>query len=378
LAVFVRSLSLRHGLLARTISPMNRSRKRRVVIVAFDGFQPLDVVGPFDAFHGATQALASSSSSSSAKGYEVIVAAPKRGLVRGENGLTIVADTSIASLCRAGASSAGDVDTVVVSGGAGTRRAADDPKLVAQVKALAAKARRVTSVCTGSFLLGAAGLLDGKRATTHWAFCDSLARRFPKASVEPDPIFVKAGRLWTAAGVTAGIDLTLALIEEDYGRDVALTVARWLVVFVRRAGGQSQFSAALSAQTAERDALRDVQSYIVDHPGADLAVPALARRAAMSVRNFSRAFHGETGVTPGEYVTRVRIDVARRMLEDTRRAVDDVAARAGFGTPEALRRAFAAVVGISPREYRARFAKSAEPRARASVRSSTATRPSAA
>ncbi|HEY4223506.1 MAG TPA: helix-turn-helix domain-containing protein, partial [Myxococcota bacterium] len=216
-------------------------------------------------------------------------------------------------------------------------------------------ARRVTSVCTGTFLLAAAGLLDGHRATTHWAFCEALAKRFPRVHVESDPIFIHDRARWTSAGVTAGIDLALALVEADHGREIALTVARWLVVFVRRAGGQSQFSPPLAAQSAERRPVRDVQTFIVEHPDADLEVPALAARAAMSVRNFSRVFRAETGASPAHFVETVRVDVARRLLEDTNNNVDTVSASAGFGTPEALRRAFARIVGLSPREYRARF-----------------------
>ncbi len=317
-------------------------RAPRIAIVAFPGFQPLDVVGPFDAFTGAARAGAA---------YDVVVAAPRRGVVRGDNGLALVAHTSLAALARA------PVDTLLVAGGAGTRAAGDDPAVVRAVAAAARRARRVASVCTGSFLLAAAGLLDRKRATTHWAYCDALARRFPRVTVEADPIYVRDGRVWTSAGVTAGIDLALALIEADHGRDLALLVARWLVVFVRRAGGQSQFSPPLAAQAAASSPLRDLQAFIVEQPAADLSVPALAGRAHMSVRHFGRVFRETTGATPAAFVERVRVDAARRMLEDHRgRAIDDIAAAAGFGSPDALRRAFARGVGLNPREYRARFA----------------------
>jgi transcriptional regulator GlxA family with amidase domain len=211
------------------------------------------------------------------------------------------------------------------------------------------------SVCTGAFLLAEAGLLDGRKATTHWLYCDSLSSRHPKIDVDPEPIFVRDGRISTSAGVTTGIDLALALVEEDRGRDVALAIARGLVMFLRRPGGQSQFSAQLSGQVAHREPLRDVQRLIAEHPEADLSVPALAAAANLSPRQFSRAFTAETGVSPGRYVDRVRLETARRLLEDTADGVAEVARKAGYGTAEAMRRAFLQALGVSPAEYRRRF-----------------------
>jgi transcriptional regulator GlxA family with amidase domain len=322
---------------------------RRVVIVAFDGCQTLDVVGPLDVFAGAREAQELRRARD--PGYEPMVAG-MGGPIRSTSGLCMVPDLTLA---RAGARRAPPVDTLVVAGGAGARRAAADPVVVRAVAQLAAQARRVTSVCTGAFVLAAAGLLDGRRATTHWAHCEQLAAAYPAVRVESQPIFVRDGPVWTSAGVTAGIDLALALVEEDLGREVALLVARRLVVFVRRAGGQSQFSAQLAAQTAARAPIRDLQSWIVEHPEAPLGVPALARRTAMSVRHFCRVFRGEVGVSPAAFVERVRVETARRFLETTAAGVEEVAAAAGFGTPEAMRRAFGRRVGLSPREYRARF-----------------------
>jgi transcriptional regulator GlxA family with amidase domain len=321
---------------------------RRVVIVAFDGLQPLDVVGPHEVFAVATDTLAQRRSQRA--GYTLELAAPKPGLLRGEGGLGLHAGTSLARL-------GGDraVDTLVVAGGLGARRAATDPRIVQQIRRAAGRARRVASVCTGAFLLAAAGLLDGRRATTHWAYADRLRALRPAVQVDPDPIYVRDGRLWTSAGVTAGIDLALAMVEEDLGREIASEVARALVVFVRRAGGQSQFSAQLEAQAAARAPIRDLQALIAEHPAADLEVPALARRAAMSVRHFARVFRAEVGLTPATYVEKVRLETARRLLETTALPVEGVAAAAGFGTPESLRRTLARRVGLSPREYRARF-----------------------
>jgi transcriptional regulator GlxA family with amidase domain len=296
---------------------------------------------------GAGDVLAQQSSRRS--GYALEIAAPQPGLVRG-NGLGIHAGTALASL-RTG----GNIDTLIVAGGGGARRAASQPRIVEQVRRAAEGARRVASVCTGAFVLAAAGLLDGRRATTHWAHVDALRALRPAVRVDSEPIYIQDGRFWTSAGVTAGIDLALALVEEDLGREVASAVARGLVVFIRRAGGQSQFSAQLAAQAAERAPIRDLQAFISEHPEQDLDVPALARRVAMSVRHFSRVFRAEVGVSPATYVEQVRVETARRLLETSGLPVDGVAAAAGFGTPEALRRTLARRVGLSPREYRARF-----------------------
>lgn len=323
---------------------------RRIVLLAFPDCQPLDVVGPHEVFATANAAKPDD------RPYQIVVAAPRAGRLTSESGLHLHATAPLASLLRR---SAPPIDTLMVTGGAGARRAATDGKLTANVARLARRARRVASVCTGSFVLAAAGLLDGRKATTHWARCAELAALRPAVTVEPDPIYVRDGRYWTSAGVTAGIDLALALVEQDLGRQVASDVARGLVVFVRRAGGQSQFSAQLAVQAAERAPLRDLQSFIVEHPDADLDVPALARRAAMSVRHFSRLFRAEVGVSPAAYVEGVRLETARRLLETTALPIEQVAGGAGFGTPESLRRTLSRRLGLSPREYRARFGTAA-------------------
>jgi transcriptional regulator GlxA family with amidase domain len=316
---------------------------RRVVIVAFPGVQTLDVTGPAEVLRAATKLHP--------PGYEVTVAAPEEGPLRTST-VTMVPDLPL-SACRFA------IDTLIVAGGTGTRRAEEDEHLIDWLKAAAERSQRVASVCSGAFLLARAGLLDGRRATTQWASCADLAERYPAVTVEPDPIFVRDGNLVTSAGVTAGMDLALALVEEDLGRDVALAAARWLVVFLKRPGGQAQFSAQLAAQTAERQPLRDLQAWIPDHLDTDLSVPALAGRAAMSERNFARAFRRETGMTPAAYVEAARVESARIALETGDLPVEQVARQAGFGTVETMRRAFGRRVGVSPVDYRSRFRRQA-------------------
>jgi len=316
---------------------------RRVWILAFPGAQVLDVTGPYEVF-----AMASRLTDPPTARYDVAVVAPSGGRFATSGGLSLVADCSLAQ-------ATGPVDTLVVAGGQGTRASARDARLVAWIRRTARRARRVASVCTGAFLLAEAGLLDGRRATTHWAMCDALQRQFPAVRVERDPIFVRDGHVVTSAGITAGMDLALELVEEDYGRDVALTVARWLVMFLRRPGGQSQFSAQLSAQLAERDGLRDVQGWIADHPDGELSVPVLARRAHMSPRNFARTFRREVGVTPAVYVEAQRVEAARRLLETTTRSVTEVASACGFARAETMHRAFRRVLRVAPAQYRRHF-----------------------
>ncbi|MFJ4282635.1 GlxA family transcriptional regulator [Streptomyces massasporeus] len=316
---------------------------RTVLTVLFDGLQSLDVTGPLEVFAGA--ALLSPGA------YRIRTASLDGAPVRTTSGLTLVPDEPLTD--------AGDPDILLVPGGPGSLR--PDPGLVDWVRERGPRAARLVSVCTGAAVLAGAGLLDGRRATTHWAYCDRLAREYPAVEIDPDPVYVRDGHISTSAGVTAGIDLALALVEEDLGRDAALTIARHLVVFLRRPGNQAQFSAQLAAQTARREPLRDVQRWITDHPDADLSVDALADRARLSPRHFARAFRAETGMTPGRYVDRVRLEHARRLLEDTTDGVEEVARTSGYGTPEAMRRAFVRTLGTPPAEYRRRFRPAATP-----------------
>jgi transcriptional regulator GlxA family with amidase domain len=323
------------SLLPSTGSPTMGDMSRRVVFAVYPQITALDLVGPHEVF-------------AASGGYAMEVAGAEAGPVVAARGPGIVADRSFAGV-------RGPIDTLVVVGGNGAFAAARDPKLVRSITNLARRSRRVTSVCTGAFVLAAAGLLDGKRATTHWLACDRLADRYPDIDVDSDRIFVQDGNVWTSAGVTAGMDLALALVADDMGQDVARAVARQLVMYVQRPGGQAQFSAQLSAQRSARDPLRELQGWIGENPAEDHTVERLADRVAMSPRHFARVFRADVGCTPAAYVEQVRVEAARRLLETTVLPIDEVAASAGFGTPETLRRAFARRVGASPSEYRDRF-----------------------
>nr|WP_119590788.1 GlxA family transcriptional regulator [Streptomyces scabiei] len=316
---------------------------RTVLVVLFDGVQSLDVTGPLEVFAGAELHTPGT--------YRIATASLDGTPVRTSSGLTLVPDHSLAG--------APAPHTLLVPGGHGTRNPA--PEIVAWLRAHGPRATRLVSVCTGAVLLAEAGLLDGRRATTHWAYCDTLARRHPAVEVDPDPIFVRDGHIATSAGVTSGIDLALALVEEDIGREAALAIARHLVVFLRRPGNQAQFSAQPAAQTAQREPLREVQQWITEHPGDDLSVERLAARARLSPRHFARAFQAETGTTPGRYVDRVRLEHARRLLEDTADGVEEISRACGYGTSEAMRRAFVKALGTSPAEYRRRFRPASAP-----------------
>jgi transcriptional regulator GlxA family with amidase domain len=308
---------------------------RHTVVLAFPGVQSLDVAGPVEVL-------------AAAGGYRIDVVAPAPGPVPAHSGLVLHAERALADV-------RGPLDTLLVAGGEGTAEVMGDAGVLRAVRRLAAGSRRVASVCSGAFVLAEAGLLDGRRATTHWGSCGLLAARYPSITVEPDAIFVRDGEVWTSAGVTAGIDLALAMVEDDLGRDVALRVARRLVVFLKRPGGQSQFSAQLAGQFAEREPLRELQTWVTDHLAEDLSVERLAAEVAMSPRNFSRAFRREVGRTPARFVEHARVDAARRLLEETARPVAEIASGCGFGTAETMRRTFLRALKVTPSDYRDRF-----------------------
>ncbi len=315
---------------------------RAVELLAFPDLQLLDLAGPLQVFASANERAAERGL---APPYAIRVVAPSDSV------------TATAGLCFGAAPLppvGTPVDTLVVAGGQGVMRAADNQELVGWLRGHAADARRVASVCTGAFLLGAAGLLDGRQAVTHWEYCDRLARRYPLVTVDPDPIFIQDGLVWTSAGVTAGIDLALALVEEDLGRSLALAVARHLVVFLKRPGGQAQFSAALTLQASD-DRFASLHDWIGSHLDSELSLQRLAEQCGMSERSFGRRYAEATGLTPSRAVERLRVEAARQLLAETTMPVKRIARRCGFGTEETLRRSFQRVQGISPADYRSRF-----------------------
>lgn len=322
------------------------SSDRHIAILAFPGVQSLDLTGPLEVFAATDQLIARTGRRE--RGYRVSILAARDGPLLSSSGLALLPHGVVAD-------HPGPYDTVIVPGGQGHGAAADDPEVIAWLTASSRSARRVASVCTGAFVLAAAGLLDGRRATTHWSAAEALQRAHPSVRVDPEPIFVRDGRFWTSAGVSAGMDLALALVEEDLDRHAALTVARHLVLFLRRPGGQSQFSAALSAQEPAREPLREVRRGLLEDPAGRHSVEAMAARAHMSPRHFARAFLAETGVTPGRYVERVRVEAARRRLEESDELLAAIATGCGFGTSETMRRAFLRVLAVGPAEYRRRF-----------------------
>jgi transcriptional regulator GlxA family with amidase domain len=246
------------------------------------------------------------------------------------------------------------IDTLIVAGGEGALAATENPVLIEWVRRRAAQARRTASVCTGAFLLAAAGLLEGRRAATHWKYCARFAERFPGVQVEPDPIFVRDGPVWTSAGVTAGIDLALALVEEDLGRAAALAVARYLVVFLKRPGGQAQFSASLALQAAE-DRFGALHAWIKAHLADELSLTVLAEQAGMSERSFSRHYAEASGQTPARAIERLRVEAAQNLLLESRAPIKRVAQRCGFGSEETMRRSFLRLLTVTPQDYRSRF-----------------------
>jgi transcriptional regulator GlxA family with amidase domain len=318
-------------------------KPRRIVMLAFEDAQILDITGPL-------QILGSANRGRRVPHYAIVLAAPKAGPFRTTEGLSLVADAAWDSpgLLKG-------IDTLLVSGGEGINRHRRDKTLLRLIRTAARNARRVVSVCTGAFALAEAGLLDSCRATTHWSRVDEFRADFPNVALEPDAIFVQDGKVWTSAGVTAGMDLALALVREDLGDDIALAIARQHVIFVMRPGGQSQFSAHLKPEAYPKGKLASLLRWIPEHAGEDIDVAALAAKANMSERSFARNFVRETGETPARYLERTRIDAARRLLTASDLPLVTVALRAGFGNEERMRRAFQRQLKTSPGAFRARF-----------------------
>jgi transcriptional regulator GlxA family with amidase domain len=321
--------------------------RHRILIVGLPPAQMLDITGPLDVFTAANEL---SMAAGGPAPYEVGLAGPEAGLLPTTSGVALHAPYSIfdASL---------EAGTVLVAGGCGARVAAEDARLVAALAALCARAQRVASICTGAFPLAATGALDGLRATTHWAHFDEFSARFPSVEIDRDALFVGAGKFHTSAGITAGIDFSLSLVEHDLGRDLARAVARELVVFMKRPGGQSQFSVRLmhDAVGDRRERFDELAHWMAAHLADDLSVEVLAARLAMSPRNFVRRFTAAMQVTPGKYVQLLRIDEARRLLTEGDLPIAQVAARCGFHSDEAMRIGFQRHLHTSPSEFRDRF-----------------------
>ena len=336
----------RHFLAMMPKAPRFSPNDRRVVeVLAYPSVKLLDVTGPIQVFASANAYVAQAGQPMP---YAIRVVAKTGERVEASGGVELAAHPLSPTEAI--------IDTLMIAGGEGVAAAATDTGLINWVGERAKQARRTASVCTGAFLLAASGMLDGRRAVTHWAFCAELARRFPLVNVEPDPIFIQDGNVWTSAGVTAGIDLALALVEEDLGRAVALAVARYLVVFLKRPGGQAQFSEFLSLQAAE-DRFGALHDWISNHLAGDLSLPVLATQAGMSERSFSRHYAESTGLTPARAIEKLRVEGARHLLSETRLPVKRISQRCGFGSEETMRRSFLRVLDTTPQDYRARFTR---------------------
>lgn len=319
-------------------------RLRRIGIIGYDGVQATDVAGPADAF-----SLANSLANGKSGPYEVALLAVRKGPMRTESGLAFYSN---ATLSRHGL-----LDTIIVPGGRGLRLDSAVRDSVAEwLRENAPRARRVASVCTGMYALAASGLIDGRSATTHWRFASDVAQRWTRVRMNADAIFVKDGKFYTSAGITAGIDLCLALIEEDLGREVSLRVAREMVVYLKRSGGQLQYSQPLRLQTQAKGRFNDIAAWIRGHLTEDLTIEAMAERASLSPRHFTRTFRTTFGITPADFVEELRLDEARWLLVNAEDAIENVAADVGYSSDDTFRRAFERHFGIAPKEYRNRFA----------------------
>ena len=325
-----------------------RPRTRRVAFIAPPGTEVLDLVGPLQVFARATE-LFRDQNPGSLPIYSIeVISISSQTSVMTNCGLRITAHKTFREV-------RGEIDTLLISGGSAIENEEISIEVVRWLRKIAGRVRRIGSVCTGAMLLGQAGLLDGRQSTTHWNWCELLARKYPRTTVEPDPIFVRDGAVYTSAGVTAGMDLALALVEEDHGSHLALEVARNLVLYLRRPGGQSQFSAALSMQLTDRKPLRDLEAWVLDNLSKPLNVPMLAERVAMSPRNFARVFTQEMKTTPAKFVERLRVEAARRRLEESQNSMETIAGECGFGNVNSMRNVFQRALKIAPGHYRRHF-----------------------
>ncbi|CAG1770163.1 HTH-type transcriptional regulator CdhR [uncultured bacterium] len=345
------------------LMPHHSPKVRRIAVFAYTGVENLDIGGPMEVFAFANLILHLQGLSTE-PAYIIEVLAEQAGIVRTLSGMQIVAD-------KAYLEANDDIDTLIISGGfipaeffpslnLTKENIFKQPMFLAWLRFMSKRVRRLASVCTGAFALAECGLLNGMRATTHWDFCQRLSTDFPEIKVEPNQIFIQDGNIYTSGGITSGIDLALAMLEEDWGHDVALAVARYLVVYLKRPGGQSQFSNYLAVEAAHRPDFRELQTYIMDHPAEDHRVEVLASRMCMSTRNFSRLFTAQTSTTPAKYVEMVRIDAARHYLETTDLSIEVIAEKVGFFDPERMRRSFLRQLGVNPKNYRDCFNRTTE------------------
>lgn len=328
------------------------SPPKKIILVAFPGVNLLDVAGPAQVFTTAAEVVQELDGAATRR-YEVELLSVRGGLVTTTSGVELNTD-QLRTLA------AGEVDTILIAGGHGSEAAGRDVALKAWLPGARQQVRRLGSICTGAFVLAGAGMLNGKRVATHWAYCDRLQATYPDLKVERDAIFLEEGGLWSSAGVTSGVDLALAMVEQDLGREIALLVARKLVVFMKRAGGQAQFSIPLRAQAVDGP-LAPLLGWISENLTARLTVDRLASRASMSERTLFRLFKDTVGLSPAEWVEEARTENARRLLEDSHRTIEQVATQSGFGTAEHLRRVFVRRFGVSPTDYRDRFSRYAAP-----------------
>jgi transcriptional regulator GlxA family with amidase domain len=340
-------------------------RTRRVVFIAGPGTEILDLVGPFQVFARAAE-MFSKQNPRSLPIYSVeVITSSRQTSVVTNCGLRITAHNTFRRV-------RGEIDTLLVAGGSAIENDEIGIEAVQWIRKTAGRVRRIGSVCTGAMLLARAGLLDGRKVTTHWNWCELLTRKYPRADVDSNPIFIRDGNVYTSAGVTAGMDLALALVEEDHGSRLALQVARNLVLYLRRPGGQSQFSAALSMQLTDRKPLRELESWVLDNLNKPLNVPVLAQRVAMSPRNFARVFTKEMKTTPAKFVERLRVEAARRRLEESQNSMETIAGECGFGNVNSMRNVFQRALKIAPGQYRRHFRSGRHlkrrPKAKASVK----------
>ncbi len=331
--------------------PSIPSAPLRIALFAYPDVQGLDVSGPLEMFARATRLLRDERRAH--PGYSVTVVGTSPKPIAASSGFRFLPDTTFGALRSR-------VDTLLVVGGRGVDALLPDRAVLGWLRRMAPGVRRLGSVCTGAFLLAEAGLLDGRAATTHWSRAAELARRYPRVRVEEDRIWVRDGNVYTSAGVSAGMDLALALIEEDLGAELAVAVARLMVMYLRRPGDQSQYSAPLRLQAASTPSVRDLVAWAAEHPAGDLSVPALARRAGKSPRHLTRVFRSEVGIAPAQAVEQIRLEAACRALQQSEVGLEEVAARSGFGSAEVLRRAFLRVLHVTPSAYRARFSSREE------------------